>query len=655
MATTPTNNPVPSESPRDLKFNAGKVDEIVNSGGSTYSDRFGYQRYTWQGIERLARDAIYAFGYVTVDSFEDGASLTASNQVLRYEATGDYYRWDGVMPKTVPAGSTPSSSGGVGTGAWLSIGNASLASPSDGAGDALITVKQPYGSTVPVTQHSVNTRIVHIDDWGGDLALAIDNAPQNSILQLGAGPYRGFITKERSNLTIRGVGRPYVSSDNQNLVGGTIIQGTLLLSGDNLIIENMGFDCGTKVTNLINSGGGADGLILHDMTLSKLRSNNHVRNVSALGRDPSSKFHCVLFEGQQHGSMTNILTKYNIWGIVTKASYCNFDNLIAMANNSGSIVIKADTYAPVTSCNYSNMLAFADGWSTCEIGIFLYAATSQMQKVTLTNMSTDGYGSGIKIVCSTRADYKYPGNDISVSNGEFLRSRNVGIETYGALTNTKISNCSAINTILGVGLQVQADATGVALNNIICSSPAGITPPANAVYLAGRFTADNIVSIAEYNFRSLAGITLVPDSDTSSSRSFHLGRYIGTLNLNSVLGVTPGFSLANGWSQAGGGSTVKVIYRDGMVNLMGWISLPPTPWSGKANIMQINGFLAPKQAKRVNCFAYDTSKGSYAGMLSISSSGLVSFDLLAVTTATPSTTSYISLDGISWPLSEDGY
>lgn len=31
MATTPTNLPVPSESPRDLKFNAGKIDEFVTS------------------------------------------------------------------------------------------------------------------------------------------------------------------------------------------------------------------------------------------------------------------------------------------------------------------------------------------------------------------------------------------------------------------------------------------------------------------------------------------------------------------------------------------------------------------------------------------------------------------------------------------------
>lgn len=49
MATTPTTNPIPSESVQDFKFNAGKVDQIVNSNANTYVDRFGIERYTWAG------------------------------------------------------------------------------------------------------------------------------------------------------------------------------------------------------------------------------------------------------------------------------------------------------------------------------------------------------------------------------------------------------------------------------------------------------------------------------------------------------------------------------------------------------------------------------------------------------------------------------
>lgn len=126
MATTPTNKPIPSEDPRDLKFNSGKIDEVVTSDAHYYTDRFGNRRWTIAGFQNTAKEAIRNYGYITMDSFEDGATLTLPNQVLRYEATGEYYRWDGEFPKAVPAVSTPETSGGIGLGKWLSIGDSAL-------------------------------------------------------------------------------------------------------------------------------------------------------------------------------------------------------------------------------------------------------------------------------------------------------------------------------------------------------------------------------------------------------------------------------------------------------------------------------------------------------------------------------------------------
>ena len=81
---------------------------------------------TLDGLENLYNQAISQVGYITMDSFEDGATLTLPNQTLRYEANGEYYRWDGEFPKIVPAGSTPDSTGEVKLGAWVSVGDASL-------------------------------------------------------------------------------------------------------------------------------------------------------------------------------------------------------------------------------------------------------------------------------------------------------------------------------------------------------------------------------------------------------------------------------------------------------------------------------------------------------------------------------------------------
>lgn len=68
------------------------------------------------------------FGYITRRSFEKGFNVTTWNEVLLWEEDGEYYRWDGTLPKNVPAGSTPESTGGVGPSAWVSVGYASLRS-----------------------------------------------------------------------------------------------------------------------------------------------------------------------------------------------------------------------------------------------------------------------------------------------------------------------------------------------------------------------------------------------------------------------------------------------------------------------------------------------------------------------------------------------
>lgn len=83
---------------------------------------------TLDGLEDIYNSAIRDMGWITIDSFQQGAEITGRNQALRDETNGEYYRWDGDLPKTVPVGSTPESSGGVGMGAWVSIGDASLRS-----------------------------------------------------------------------------------------------------------------------------------------------------------------------------------------------------------------------------------------------------------------------------------------------------------------------------------------------------------------------------------------------------------------------------------------------------------------------------------------------------------------------------------------------
>lgn len=143
MTTYNTGNPLGSAAAKDLYDNAQNLDSAVNDPTKeVWDDRFGKKRKTWLGIEKEAERAITSFGYVTLDSFEDGTTISLPNQVLRWESNGEYYRWDGSIPKVVLSGSTPATAGGIGTGLWIAVGDAALrsdlASKTEGRGASLV-------------------------------------------------------------------------------------------------------------------------------------------------------------------------------------------------------------------------------------------------------------------------------------------------------------------------------------------------------------------------------------------------------------------------------------------------------------------------------------------------------------------------------------
>ncbi|MCX8303591.1 tail fiber domain-containing protein [Enterobacter pseudoroggenkampii] len=143
MTTYNTGNPIGSIDPRDLYDNAENLDNLsLDMVNETYPDRLGRQRKTWYGFEKDVNRAIQNYGYITKDSFEDGSTISLANECLRWKSNGEYYRWDGALPKVVPPGSTPDSTGGIGTGKWVSVGDASLrtelASSASGKGVALV-------------------------------------------------------------------------------------------------------------------------------------------------------------------------------------------------------------------------------------------------------------------------------------------------------------------------------------------------------------------------------------------------------------------------------------------------------------------------------------------------------------------------------------
>ena len=100
-------------------------------------------------------------------SFTSGATLNVKNELLVY--LNSKYRWGGAFPKTIPANSTPASTGGIGPTAWIFSDTAGLrAELASGVGDTMVGNQLDYNGAVAVTQRSRNNLNPSVLDFGAD-------------------------------------------------------------------------------------------------------------------------------------------------------------------------------------------------------------------------------------------------------------------------------------------------------------------------------------------------------------------------------------------------------------------------------------------------------------------------------------------------------
>ncbi|EMF2458104.1 hypothetical protein V3G50_001521 [Escherichia coli] len=182
MTTYNTGNPQGSAAAKDLFDNAQNFDHLSNDRvNEQWPDRFGIPRLTWFGMETRFKNALVNLGFNPVGTFQGGALVSSAGDIVQDTSTGAWYRWDDLLtiPKTVPAGSTPDSSGGTGAGKWLAVDvsdvlRKDLASP-EGA-------THVYNGSETVAAQlnqllSRTTNVFNVDSYGavGDAALAGDN------------------------------------------------------------------------------------------------------------------------------------------------------------------------------------------------------------------------------------------------------------------------------------------------------------------------------------------------------------------------------------------------------------------------------------------------------------------------------------------------
>lgn len=187
MATTPTNKPISSEDPRDLKFNAGKIDEETNGSADYYTDRFGVQRLTNTGRNNQFQEAqtqresdfvasqedkearfqqfLLSSGYQFLGDYENGPyTITELNQIIRHQ--NEFWR---LNAETNP----PYTTTGINSASWavdvthlVSVGDAALRQElAANNGSSLIGYKQGNSGTLPYTVYARLKTVLNLFDF----------------------------------------------------------------------------------------------------------------------------------------------------------------------------------------------------------------------------------------------------------------------------------------------------------------------------------------------------------------------------------------------------------------------------------------------------------------------------------------------------------
>ena len=233
--TYDTGNPVlPNGSieVRDGIDNLQSLDIFTNAQEGTYIQRDGNIVRTVAGMNNSFDAQILNMGFTRVGTFAAGATLTNTRQTLLWDVAdggdGQEYGWSGAFPKVVPPSSTPSSTGGISVGAWISRFDPALRedlrnnytlvfdSVTDMCGSSDLTVGQTvrwlgyYSASDGGSNWGVVKSGAHVDDGGVIFSITSSlyvqaNMPKGkaNLRKWGAKPVVGFDNTAKINVALQ--------------------------------------------------------------------------------------------------------------------------------------------------------------------------------------------------------------------------------------------------------------------------------------------------------------------------------------------------------------------------------------------------------------------------------------------------------------------
>lgn len=321
--------------------------------------------YTNSTLDGLFSD----IGFKPVNgSFEDGGTLVNRWDVLLYETNGAFYQWMGVLPKTVPAGSSPFDSGGNLLPGWVDRSDLTLR--------AEISSPDGYQLIGGLAEHySLPSSAIVVDNapYNGDLKAAWTAAPEGATLLLGKKDYNitGLFTGTRNtkkNILIVGMGMPELASDKSKFVpgSGTVIQGSIKNEAKGFKLFNLGVDCGNYVSqSLYSPVTYEDGLQIDGAGTNANIGLHNVKVLNSVGISSNPQTHSILLQNFDGVTMGYVECIGGFHGLAIKCQNLRGGHAHCYMQYGDAFIFKSDSAAVCRSVHIDTLtvgLADGSGW-----------------------------------------------------------------------------------------------------------------------------------------------------------------------------------------------------------------------------------------------------------------------------------------------------
>jgi len=153
---------------------------------------------------------------------------------------------------------------------------------------------------------------------------------------------------------------PGYNADFTAMRGGTIVQGVLPVStgADYFTVRDLGVDAGSAYVDSNLNGSPSDALAIYNSSQvlgGPPVQSPLIKNVSCLGYSTLAPVHCMLIENVHNATVRNVTTVMNQHGLVLKGTNSTVDGVHARGHGIDSIIVKSDSYAPVSNDSLTNI------------------------------------------------------------------------------------------------------------------------------------------------------------------------------------------------------------------------------------------------------------------------------------------------------------